>query len=754
MLKSILLVAILGLASPASAAQDIIIDSRELFDDWSYPAGTLKVGENGLVRADSIRKNINAALNAPNFSYLHKFEGTGGIRSVGTAPGTADLAIDGDTTTVWTPSMADDVANWWIELDLGREVLAKKLRLVFDPAGPPFSNFRLFVSVGEPRFAGTKILDYKLVFQTVASNQDHIVEIPLHGVNARGDTLLGRPLQMAKLLLERKVADAGLAELEVLAVGDNISLGTVDRGGSIVGGTSTGPLVAIDGVVTSEWHTSRSGNVWLVQPGNAGNWFRLDLGATFWIEDLFLDTRSGMPGYRIFFSDGSESIVTREEVWQVDGRNLEWELGVDHDNKDISWARLNDFHFDPPRKARYLFWHQFHGIGAHVSGAFISEVMVFGQGFLPEVTLTSEVIETGGGYVTALEWEGETPPHTRILMRSRSGDAVLDTTFYFKSNGQPVKTQKEYDRLPKSFKGPTITQRLPIEEEWSGWTPFVAVSGEPFPSPSPTGFVQLAARLESDDPEVAPGLERVILRQADPLVRSIRGRIEPRITRPDSLTRFTFFLQPQTRFRDPGFNRILIRTPQVADSVEVKIDDAVVPSQLVMNQPDSLVIELTDATKRPVETSFVTSLGSDNTVFEGAVALGESPWQQVEAEAAELLTVRLPAFANTDRLLDDLQVVPSIFTPNGDGFNDEAVVRFVLLKVDVLRDLEVNFFDLSGRWVRQLYDQPGSSGVYEISWDGLDDSGRLVPPGLYLARVSIRVDVGDGSGAALVSIAY
>ena len=192
----------------------------------------------------------------------------------------------------------------------------------------------------------------------------------------------------------------------------------------------------------------------------------------------------------------------------------------------------------------------------------------------------------------------------------------------------------------------------------------------------------------------------------------------------------------------------------MADSVEVKIDDAVVPSQLVMNQPDSLVIELTDATKRPVETSFVTSLGSDNTVFEGAVALGESPWQRVEAEAAELLTVRLPAFANTDRLLDDLQVVPSIFTPNGDGFNDEAVVRFVLLKVDVLRDLEVNFFDLSGRRVRRLYDQPSSSGVYEISWDGLDDSGRLVPPGLYLARVSIRVDVGDGSGAALVSIAY
>ena len=384
MLKSILLVAVLGLAFPASAAQDIIIDSRKLFDDWSYPAGTLNVGEDGLVRADSIRKNINAALNAPNFSYLHKFEGTGGIRSVGTAPATADLAIDGDTTTVWTPSMADDVANWWIEFGPRARGIGQKVALGVRSS---WASLQQLQAVRLRRRAPFRRHE-----------------------NPRLQTGIPRPWPATKITLWRSRSTPSMRagtrcwadhsrwpsyswrEKSRTPAWPNWRYwpsATTSPSGPSTGAEASwveqvlAPLVAIDGVVTSEWHTSRSGNVWLVQPGNAGNWFRLDLGATFWIEDLFLDTRSGMPGYRIFFSDGSESIVTREEVWQVDGRNLEWELGVDHDNKDIAWARLNDFHFDPPRKARYLFWHQFHGIGAHVSGAFISEVMVFGQGFLP-----------------------------------------------------------------------------------------------------------------------------------------------------------------------------------------------------------------------------------------------------------------------------------------------------------------------------------------------------------------------------------
>ncbi len=745
-----LIILLAGLALPASAARDLVILAGEILDPetgWTHPGGAVRFGEDGLIRPDSIRKDINAMLDAPEFEYLGRLAGTGGIRTVGTSEASAALAIDGDTATAWLPGMDDPVDSWWIELDTGREVLAKKLRLVFGADGPPFGDFKVYVSDGATRPA-TKLPEYRLVHQTVARNEEQIVEIPLPWTNERGEILLGRPIQMAKVVFDKKVEGASLAEAEVWTVGDNIAMGTLERGGSVLTGKNTGAKVIFDGVVTSQVQLSRFGNDWI----SSGNWIRLDLGTSFWIEHLFLDILSGMPGYQIHFSDGTESILTRTEEWQVEGRNLEWQQVVDHDNKD-RWPRHNDFTLDPPAKARYVFWYQFHGTGAHVSGAFFSEFMLFGEGFLPAVTLTSEVIATGGGYVTALDWVADTPPGTRVLMRSRSGDAVIDTSI-FKDNKGKVVTEDKWNSLPKSFKGPVTTKRLPIEEEWSGWTPLTPVAGQPFPSPSPTDFVQLEVRLESDDPGVAAGLESVILRQADPLVKAIFGRIEPRVTRPDSLTRFTCFLQPQSSFGDPGFDRILIRAPDVVDSVEVRIDGSPVPSQVIANLPDSVVIEMETPTRFAVEASFKTRLERDNTLFEGAVANGESPWQRVRVKAPGLLTVQLPAFSESDRLIKDLGIAPGVFTPNGDAVNDEAVVRFILLKVDALRDVQVDLFDLGGRRVRRLHDEAGISGVYEIPWDGTDDAGQVVPPGLYLARILVDGDAGDKERAIPVSVAY
>ena len=40
-------------------------------------------------------------------------------------------------------------------------------------------------------------------------------------------------------------------------------------------------------------------------------------------------------------------------------------------------------------------------------------------------------------------------------------------------------------------------------------------------------------------------------------------------------------------------------------------------------------------------------------------------------------------------------------------------------------------------------DRPASAGRKRLPWDGRDDAGRLVVPGLYLLRVEIRADVDD-----------
>ena len=46
----------------------------------------------------------------------------------------------------------------------------------------------------------------------------------------------------------------------------------------------------------------------------------------------------------------------------------------------------------------------------------------------------------------------------------------------------------------------------------------------------------------------------------------------------------------------------------------------------------------------------------------------------------------------------------------------------------------ISIYDLEGRRIARLYDGEASAGVHELSWDGRDESGARVPPGIYLVR--------------------
>jgi flagellar hook assembly protein FlgD len=97
--------------------------------------------------------------------------------------------------------------------------------------------------------------------------------------------------------------------------------------------------------------------------------------------------------------------------------------------------------------------------------------------------------------------------------------------------------------------------------------------------------------------------------------------------------------------------------------------------------------------------------------------------------------------------LQDVTVDPAVFSPNGDGINDEASFRFKVVKVSDDSPVEVLIHDLSGRVVRRLVEQRAlSTGIYGLAWNGRDEGGKTVPPGVYLAR--LRVDT-DTEGASI-----
>ena len=70
-------------------------------------------------------------------------------------------------------------------------------------------------------------------------------------------------------------------------------------------------------------------------------------------------------------------------------------------------------------------------------------------------------------------------------------------------------------------------------------------------------------------------------------------------------------------------------------------------------------------------------------------------------------------------------------------------------------DLSANVFDVRGRFVRNLYvySRRGalSPGRDELDvWDGRDESGRIVPPGVYVLRLVIEPNLSRQTRAVVV----
>ena len=104
----------------------------------------------------------------------------------------------------------------------------------------------------------------------------------------------------------------------------------------------------------------------------------------------------------------------------------------------------------------------------------------------------------------------------------------------------------------------------------------------------------------------------------------------------------------------------------------------------------------------------------------------------------------------------ELQVALStaIISPNGDDRNDAVAIDLVLSQFAADIAVAVEIFDLSGRRVRQLVSQLRPAGFYSEIWDGRDEQGALVPPGLYLCRVGVDADFDVFAAVEPIGVAY
>lgn len=80
-----------------------------------------------------------------------------------------------------------------------------------------------------------------------------------------------------------------------------------------------------------------------------------------------------------------------------------------------------------------------------------------------------------------------------------------------------------------------------------------------------------------------------------------------------------------------------------------------------------------------------------------------------------------------------LDINPNPFSPDGDGFEDQAGISYT---IPFKSELTLKVFDVRGRLIKTLMDKsPQVSG--EIIWDGKDNDGNIVRVGIYILYLKI-----------------
>ena len=556
-----------------------------------------------------------------------------------------------------------------------------------------------------------------------------------------------------------------LAELEIWKEGDNVMRGALERGGSVSStvGSNVSGILLLDGSIDT---------FSFVEFTRLGMELFFDLGAHYWIDT-----------HRVIYNTFSPAATSSFPSYQLDVSNgdlapdgtLKWQTVVDRQQIPIGGVEMegNDFQ---PVKARFFRTNWLETGGA----SNLAEVQLFGQGYQPRVELQSDLVRLGGSRnLLSIEWTGVVPDNTQLLVQTRTGNELEDIFLYYDKDGNEVTREFYYEKLKSFTRGDSIPAQIP-GSDWSDWSaPYGDSGGSPIASPSPREFLKIRATLLSDDPDTSVALESMRLRFGEPVARRLVGEIDPwRIDALGVEQSFSLFLSPQFSPSDRGFDQFLLVAPP---DMELTFDglftgdetdlDAVADVVQIDTASDSL--QLSFPTVDPSGSAEILRIDFRTTLFSSGAALrpalqrsqlGNGIWQRVDAgNALDRIagtTITLVGDASDNRLLAGASVVPPVLTPNGDGLNETAAFVFDVLRVDDDSPVEATVFDLGGRQLRHLIERrTRSAGRYEMVWNGRDNSGGLVPPGLYVVHLRVGAktegaDVRDKEKLLTVGVAY
>ena len=514
----------------------------------------------------------------------------------------------------------------------------------------------------------------------------------------------------------------------------------------------------------------------LLTDGNAETFWRVTRERRPDGTSMVIDLGAILPINRISFQGNRETFLRAYELFVHDGdpAQLREGLPVAYINQVGSNLEQDEPDIDVTIPLQFV---RFIRLISRSGQEFIlEEVEVFGDGFAPTGDYLSEVIDLGqAANFGKISLQTRIDPLTKAVLQTRTG-SVPDPKIYYRKTevfegedrqeepilpiGSP-EAKEEYGDLTSSNKGDIVDN----VEEWSPWSaPYEDFFGDLL-SPGNRQYVQFRLLFSSDDARQSAFVDAFSFDYSTPtLAKEMAAEVTPATVTLGESNTFDYYIHSEFDSANDGFDQVQIQTPFKATVQSVDLDGVPVAfSEIDSENESSLTIQLNndrvsesgqllrvtfDALVTVYGTTFFAKVFDSQT---GELGQAVVPGDATPAAQTNRLSIQ---GALRQELVLELQANPPVFSPNGDGVNDELQVSYVLLRALSQVPIDVTLYDLSGRTIRHLHNNGALNGPQKVSWNGRNEEGAMAPPGLYLLRLSIETDTGSENRTLLVGLAY
>lgn len=265
--------------------------------------------------------------------------------------------------------------------------------------------------------------------------------------------------------------------------------------------------------------------------------------------------------------------------------------------------------------------------------------------------------------------------------------------------------------------------------------------------------------MVTDDPAAAVKLNALEIAFSDPISQRAVSEIFPVQVAPGAESQFQLFFRPRAT-KTTGFDRLFLESPTNARFI----------SALLNGEPIEVA---TESVKSGFQLTFPRPLGDDDLVelhFTAQIFQQSTPFALFiqDSRIADTSRQRVDSGDATDQVISSTNIVSlpvardlllnvvfntTVLTPNGDGINDEITVLADVINILEPRLLRLRLYNLAGQLFAEQ-SQTVAAGTQHLAWDGRDQNGQWVAPGLYLLELYIEGDARQQRVQRAVSIVY